>query len=194
MTIGILAVQGSVAEHRRALLGLDNVQVREVRYPADLDGLAGLIMPGGESTAMTRLLRFAGLWQPLRDKIAGGLPVWGTCAGMILLAKEIEGEQPHLSLMDITVQRNAYGRQLDSFTTTAIIPAINSEPLPLVFIRAPVITRLGEGVEILLEVKGNIVAARQNNMVVTSFHPELTTSQDFHRWFAAICQSGRHGH
>ncbi|HIU47864.1 MAG TPA: pyridoxal 5'-phosphate synthase glutaminase subunit PdxT [Candidatus Avimonoglobus intestinipullorum] len=182
--IGVLALQGAVSEHIERLESLGNVNPCIVKYREDLEGLDGLIIPGGESTAIGLLLKNYGLTQPIRDKIQDGLAVWGTCAGMILLAKELSGgEPPHLQVMDICVRRNAYGRQLESFTTTVNLPEVSPSPIPLVFIRAPYVERAGADVEILLKVDGNIVACRQGRLLATSFHPELTTDNSFHAYF-----------
>jgi len=185
-TIGVLALQGSVAEHMGHLAGLAHVLPWEVRRPADLDAVDGLILPGGESTTLSRLLKTFGLFEPLRQKIQEGLPVWGTCAGMILLAREIDGEPTHLGVMDIKVRRNAFGRQVDSFCQIAHIPAIAPEPTELVFIRAPWIEQAGPAVEVLHALEGKIVAARQKNLLATAFHPELTGRSDWHCYFADL--------
>jgi 5'-phosphate synthase pdxT subunit len=179
-----LALQGSVSEHLAALRAVGAVG-RPVRNAADLAGVDRLILPGGESTTMAGLLAENGLGAAIVARIRGGLPVWGTCAGMILLARRIEGQEQGgaLGLMDITVRRNAYGRQIDSFTTAAVIPEIGGSSLTLVFIRAPYITETGAGVRVLLELNGHIVAARQENVLATSFHPELTADTACHRYF-----------
>lgn len=184
--VGILALQGSVQEHRKALEAVGSVEVLEVKTPAALAQADGLILPGGESTTIAKLLRGFGLFGPLRERILMGMPVWGTCAGMILLAKEIVGEPAHLDVMDVTVRRNAYGRQIDSFSCVKTIPVFSQEPIPLVFIRAPWIERAGEGVQVLCRVGGKIVAARQENMLATSFHPELTGNLCVHRTFVEM--------
>ena len=187
MKIGILSLQGGIKEHKDHLSALD-IDSIEVKTVNDLDNISGLILPGGESTSMGKILEETKLLNPLRTKILSGLPTWGTCAGMILLAKEIENEtKTHLSLMDIKVRRNAYGRQINSFNTKDIISKISTEEIPLVFIRAPFIVSAGKNIEIIHKVNQNIVAARQNNMLVTSFHPELTENLEFHRYFISIC-------
>lgn len=168
------------------LAGLANVLPKEVRRAADLDVIDGLILPGGESTTLARLLKTFDLLEPLRAKIQAGLPVWGTCAGLILLAREIEGEPAHLGVMDIKVQRNAFGRQVDSFRQIAHIPTISDKPTELVFIRAPWIEWAGPDVEILHTVAGKIVAARQGHLLATAFHPELTDDSAWHRSFADL--------
>jgi pyridoxal 5'-phosphate synthase pdxT subunit len=173
MKIGVLALQGDFAEHINAL-GRAGVSSAEIRKKEDLDdSFDGLILPGGESTVIGRLLREMALFDPIREMIAGGLPVFGTCAGMILLADIIENE-PRSSLggMDITVRRNAYGRQLGSFKTTGVFAGIGE--IPMTFIRAPYIASAGDGVTLLAAVNGHPVAAESGNTLVTSFHPELT--------------------
>lgn len=187
MKIGILSLQGGVAEHMHHIKSL-NQQPVEVKKEEDLEVLAGIILPGGESTTIGKLLRDTKLLEPLREKILKGLPVWGTCAGMILLAKSIENwKDTYLQVMNISVKRNSYGRQSDSFEAEELVEKVSTNKIPLVFIRAPFITKLGEGVESIYELKGNIVAARENNMLVTSFHPELTDNLDFHRYFLSMC-------
>lgn len=182
--IGVLALQGAVQEHLDALNQLPNVVGRPVKTAEDIGRADGLILPGGESTAMGKLLDRSGLLMPLGQKIALGLPVWGTCAGMILLAKKIEGQETaYLAAMDATVRRNAYGGQLDSFRTQIRLP-LSARPVPLVFIRAPYITAAADTVRVLAKVDGKIVAAEQNHILVTSFHPELTDDLSFHRYFA----------
>lgn len=184
--IGVLDLQGGVAEHLDHLqrLGLPILRIKE---PGDLAGLAGLILPGGESTCLARLMRIFGLDQAIRREFDRGLKLWGTCAGTILLAKRVLGESPHLGLIDIDVQRNAYGSQLDSFRSEALVPEVATVPVPLTFIRAPQITRVGADVRVLLR-KGDVVAAAETAQVlVTTFHPELTESLAFHRYFARKC-------
>lgn len=183
MKIGILALQGAFIEHKHALskLGIESFEIRQkrdIQQPFD-----GLILPGGESTVIGKLLHKLDLFEPLKAKIEDGLPVFGTCAGLILLAKNIEGEKAHLGVMDITVRRNAYGRQYDSFSLSANVPLVSEEPVPLVFIRAPWIESVGSNTDILLELDGHIVAARQGNMLVTAFHPELTDNTAFLKYF-----------
>ena len=182
--IGILSYQGTVAEHKKALSRLDNVEPVEVKTIDALNSVDALIIPGGESTTISKLLNIFGLMEPLRKRIEDGMPVWGTCAGLILLAKEIEGEDAHLKVMDICVERNAFGRQLDSFSTEAVVSQVDDAPIPLVFIRAPLIKSVGKDVSVLCEINGNIVAAKQNNMLATSFHPEFTDDLRVHKYFA----------
>lgn len=184
LTIGVLALQGAVKEHLDALSGLSNVKAILVKTPEEIKTIDGLILPGGESSAMGNLLTDFELLEPLKLQIANGLPTWGTCAGMILLAKKIENQtKTYFGCMDIEVKRNAYGSQLDSFQTEVSLPEIAAAPIPLVFIRAPYITGIHNDVENILTLNGKIVAARQNNMLATSFHPELTKNLSFHRYF-----------
>ncbi|MBB6625651.1 pyridoxal 5'-phosphate synthase glutaminase subunit PdxT [Clostridium gasigenes] len=181
--IGVLALQGSIDEHINHISSLGHIPVK-VRTSNDLDNLDRLIIPGGESTTIGNILRSTGLLYSLKDKISKGLKVWGTCAGMILLAKEIENETiSHLSLMDIKVKRNAYGNQLDSFITYTKINEVSPNNLELVFIRAPYISEISDKVTILCKIDENIVAAKENNMLVTSFHPELTPDTTFLKYF-----------
>jgi len=189
MRIGVLALQGDFVEHAHILrsMGIDAVEVRKPEQLADLDGL---IIPGGESTTFGKLAAEFGLIEPLRAFCASGKPVWGTCAGMIFLAKDVGRKQPVLGLMDVKVKRNAFGRQVDSFEQDLDIPALNStkngqpHPFHAVFIRAPLLESVGKGVEVLAKLDdGTIVAARQGNLLVTSFHPELTQDTRFHRYF-----------
>ena len=182
--VGVLAIQGAVAEHLELLNQIPDVCAQEVKYLDELNEIDGLIIPGGESTAIGRLFRDFNLLQPLKERILNGMPVWGTCAGMILLAKSLENDPTvHLGVMDITVERNAYGRQLGSFTTEVEIEKISSNKIPLVFIRAPYVTQVKSDVDILLEVNDHIVACQQKQMLATSFHPELTKDTSFHRYF-----------
>lgn len=183
--IGVLALQGSVAEHFRSLSGIEGINPCEVKSASDLEKVSGLILPGGESTTMGKLLKDFSLVEPIIKRAKEGMPVWGTCAGMILLAREIVGEDyVHLGLMDISVRRNAYGGQLDSFNLSMSIPQVDNEDIPLVFIRAPWVESAGKEATVLARVEGRIVAVRQGNMLATSFHPELTNNLAFHRYFA----------
>lgn len=187
MKIGVLSLQGDVIEHINHITKLGHVGI-EVKKLEDMSGINGIILPGGESTTIGKLLRETKMIIPLRDKILSGLPVWGTCAGMILLAKSIEGEADgHLKIMDIKVKRNAYGSQINSFKRNVIIDEISSDPLPLVFIRGPVITEVASNVKIICRVDDKIVAAKQNNMFVTAFHPELTDNLEVHKYFINMC-------
>jgi len=200
--IGVLALQGSFIEHIAVLARL-GVEPPAVKLPKDLVGLDGLIIPGGESTTIGKLATTYKLIEELKRFGEDGLPIWGTCAGMILLAKEIEGaNQPHLDLMDITVERNAFGRQVESFVTDLAIPVLDSVSSERekgrifrgVFIRAPSIKRVGEGVEVLVALdEGVIVAARQGSLLATAFHPELTEDTRFHRYFLKMVESGHKG-
>jgi 5'-phosphate synthase pdxT subunit len=181
MTIAVLALQGAFLEHEQVLKSL-HVDYFEIRQASDLNQrFDGLILPGGESTVMGKLLHELNLYLPIKKKIEEGLPVFGTCAGLILLAKEIEASSPHLGTMDITVRRNAYGRQLGSFQTHADFKGVGE--IPMIFIRAPYITKVEKDVEILSQVDGHIVAARQKNQLVTAFHPELSNDFMIHRYF-----------
>jgi 5'-phosphate synthase pdxT subunit len=159
-----------------------------VRLPRDLDDVAGLILPGGESTTMRQLIERWGLRQPILDLASSGAPLFGTCAGMIVLAREIAGgEPPIMALLDVTVERNAFGRQLDSFETDLAVPVLGDQPVHGVFIRAPIIERTGPDVDILAKLDdGRIVAVRERNIVATAFHPELAGETRFHRLIAAM--------
>lgn len=187
MKIGVLALQGDFAEHLRMLdaIGVEGV---EVRLPAHLDGLSGLCLPGGESTAMRHLIDRWGLRQPLLEFAATGAPLFGTCAGMIVLSKEIaDGDEPVLPVLDVTVRRNAFGRQLDSFEGELTVPIVGDQPVHAVFIRAPVIERVGPGVDVLARLEdGRIVAVREKNVIATAFHPELAGETRFHRLMATM--------
>jgi len=187
--IGILALQGDVREHRDALREVGAEPV-EVRLPRDLVGLDGLILPGGESTTMRHLIDRYGLREPIIALAGGGAPIYGTCAGMILLADRIaDGDEPVLRLLDITVQRNAYGRQLDSFEAEVAMPALGDEPIHGVFIRAPLVSELGPGVEVLAnDPNGRPIAVRQGRVLATAFHPELTGDRRVHRLFLELIE------
>ena len=193
MRIGILALQGAFIEHQRMLEGL-GVETRQVRLSQHLDGLDGLIMPGGESTTIAKLAIDFGLFSDLQT-YAATHPVWGTCAGAILLAKDDQSHPPRLGLMDIQIIRNAFGRQVDSFQADLRIPALShlngSKPtFPAVFIRAPIIKSAGKNVKILAQLGfDKIVAARQDNLLATVFHPELTNDNRFHRYFLEMIPS-----
>lgn len=182
--VGVLDLQGSVAEHMKILEKIENVEPVRVKYKEDLDNIQGIILPGGESTTLGKLLKDFNIYDTLKEKIEKGLPVWGTCAGMILLAKDIQGqEESYFKVIDIKVKRNAYGSQLNSFSIEEILEDIDKEPIELVFIRAPYITTVGSNVTILKKVRKNIVAAKEKNVLVTSFHPELTEDTRFHKYF-----------
>ena len=187
MRIGVLALQGAFREHLETLhaIGVEGVRVRE---PADLADVSGLILPGGESTTMRQLIERWGLHDPIMDMAERGAPIFGTCAGMIVLAAEIAGgEAPILPLLDVTVERNAFGRQLDSFEADLDVPVLGSTPVHGVFIRAPIIERTGPEVDVLARLDdGRIVAVRQRNIIATAFHPELAGETRFHRLVATM--------
>ena len=190
--MGVLALQGAFREHGQALrdVGLEPV---EVRRPSDLEGLRGLVIPGGESTTMSKLMAAYGLEQPIRELHEKGAPVFGTCAGMILIAREaVDGlpDQRTLGLIDITVRRNAFGRQVASFEADLRLSG-DPDPLPGVFIRAPWIESAGAGVDVLASHAGHGVAARQGRVLVTAFHPELTADRRLHRQFASMVASSQ---
>jgi 5'-phosphate synthase pdxT subunit len=192
MKIGVLAVQGAFAEHIAALNKLDTEAVT-VRLPGELNGVAGLIIPGGESTTISRLMSAYDLVKEITRLSAEGMPIFGTCAGMILMARQISGNSTRsLGLMDITVKRNAFGRQVDSFETELEIPVLGRKPFPGVFIRAPKIEECAGDVEVLGRLAdGTIVAARQGKLIATAFHPELTQDLRFHRYFLDIINRDR---
>ena len=190
MKIGVLALQGSFAEHQ-TLLRRIGADVSQVRLPAQLDGLDGLIIPGGESTTIGKLAVTFGLMEPLR-RFAVSHPVWGTCAGAIFLSRDARRHQPLLGAMDITIERNAFGRQVDSFEADLSIPVLADpeRPFHAIFIRAPLIESTGKGVKVLTRLsdgkRSQIVAAQQGNLLATSFHPELTNDDRFHRYFLSL--------
>ena len=214
MRIGVLSLQGAFQEHLQALADLSDlspfgalrtgslgrrlrVEAVAVRLPRQLRELAGLIIPGGESTTIGKLATLYNLLPAIEDMARNGLPIWGTCAGLILLAREIVGyqEQPRLRLLDVTVRRNAFGRQVDSFQTLLSLPVLDevatpaehSRPFPAVFIRAPVIEKVGAGVTVLATLAdGSVVAVQQGQLLATSFHPELTSDRRFHRYFLSL--------
>lgn len=190
MVIGVLAMQGAYKEHINILQDLD-VSPVEIRNKNDLQNIDGIIIPGGESTTMGKLIRTLDIYNDLKEKIESGMPVWGTCAGMILLAKSIcNDDTVHLGTMDIEVKRNAYGRQLGSFNTKSKVKDIG-EDIKMVFIRAPYIENIDDNVEVLSIVDNNIVAAKENNMLVTSFHPELTSDYRVHKYFLKMVENNR---
>lgn len=190
MKIGVLGLQGAFREHVNSLYRL-GVETVCVRYPSQLDDLWGLIIPGGESTVIGKLMAKCHLIEEVRKKAANGLPIWGTCAGLILLAREIEGSiQPVLRLMDIRVRRNAFGRQKHSFVSELQVKGLpGKESFPGVFIRAPEIISTGSGVEILSMYEDRIVSCSQGPLLVTSFHPELTGDLGFHKLFLSMADS-----
>ena len=194
-TIGVLALQGDFSEHE-AVLGRLGVNTKQVRSPDDLRGLDGLIIPGGESTTFCRLMADFNLFEPLRAFVKTGAPVWGTCAGMIVLARHASDlDFPTLEALDIKILRNAYGRQVDSFEADLQVPALGAEPFHAVFIRAPVVAGTGPGVEVLATVRHEPgqrvapVALRQGHLMATSFHPELTNDPRFHSYFVDLVRS-----
>lgn len=191
--IGVLAMQGDFREHidRLRALELEGLEAIEVRTAEQLAACDGLIIPGGESTTIARLLLAFELMEPLRARIAAGLPVWGTCAGAIMLAKDVPAlDRPPIGAMDITVQRNAFGRQVDSFEADLDVAGIEGGPLHAVFIRAPVIERAGPAVEALATLPdGRIVACREGALLATSFHPELTNDSRFHELFVRMVRA-----
>ena len=187
MKIGVLAVQGAFAEHM-TILGAIGVEGVEVRLPSELEDLSGLILPGGESTAQRRLIDRWGLREPILELARSGAPIFGTCAGMILLSRDIaDGDESVFPLLDVDVRRNAFGRQLDSFETDLQVPVLGDQPVHAVFIRAPVIERVGPGVDVLARLgDGRVVAIRERNVVATAFHPELAGETRFHRLVATM--------
>jgi len=189
LNIGVLALQGDFAEHA-AVLHQIGARPIEVRKPEQLADLHGLIMPGGESTAISTVAPASGLYEPLREFVAHK-PTWGTCAGAILLAKRITGQAAHFGVMDITVTRNAFGRQVDSFSADLLIEGFDA-PLRAVFIRAPIIESVGAGVRVLARLPdGRIVAAQQGHLLATAFHPELTADTRLHTYFLDMCYQQR---
>jgi 5'-phosphate synthase pdxT subunit len=181
--IGVLAVQGDVEEHLRAL-ERSGARALPVKTQADLDAVAGLVVPGGESTTVILLLERFGLIEPIVERVRAGMPFWGTCMGMIVAAHDVAGiDQKTLDLLDITVRRNAFGRQIASAEVSLSIPALGTKPFPAIFIRAPWIERAGPGVEVLASHDGHGVFVRQGNVIGTSFHPELTGDHRVHEYF-----------
>lgn len=184
--VGILSVQGAVEPHRKALEAC-GVEVRLVRLPEELREVDALVLPGGESTTMGLLISRFGLLEPIREHAAAGKPILGTCAGMILLAKEIvDSSQPRLGLMDIRVRRNSFGRQVDSFESPLQIPVLGEPPFQGVFIRAPHIEAAAPNVEVLARFEGRIVLAQEGNLLASSFHPELTEDLRIHRYLLGL--------
>jgi 5'-phosphate synthase pdxT subunit len=185
--IGVLALQGAFREHIDMLRQL-GVESAGVRLPHDLQGVSGLIIPGGESTTMRKLIDRWGLREPILDLARQGAPIFGTCAGMIVLAKDIaDGDEPVLALLDVSVRRNAFGRQLDSFESDIDVPMLGDAPVHGVFIRAPIVERVGTDVDVLARLDdGRPVAVRQRNVIATAFHPELAGETRFHRLVATM--------
>lgn len=192
LVIGVLALQGDFAEHAAILRRL-GAEPREVRLPRDLDGLDGLIIPGGESTTITRLMGIYELLEPLRDRVRDGLPTWGTCAGAIVLAREAIGlDRPNIGLMDMVVRRNAFGRQVDSFEADLPVKPLGEAPYHAIFIRAPTIEGVGPNVDVIACLDdGTAVAAREGTMVASSFHPELTDDTRFHEYFLDLVRQAK---
>jgi len=194
--IGILAFQGDFREHARAVERL-GAESRLVRLPRDLEGVDALILPGGESTVMGKLMIAYDVVEPLRSLLAEGMPAWGTCAGMILLSRATDNAlagQPLLASINMRTRRNAFGAQRESFETMLTIPAIGPEPYHMVFIRGPVVEEVGEGVEVLARIDApepNIVAVRQNRLLATAFHPEVTGDLRFHEYFLGMVRDAR---
>lgn len=187
MTVGVLALQGSVSEHAKLIRSVNKkIDVVEVRTIDELATVDGLIIPGGESTTLRILVDNANLYTPIKARVEAGMPVWGTCAGLILLANNIEGERPYFGLLDTTVKRNAYGRQIDSFVTEGDFADMY---INMVFIRAPKITKVGEDVDVLSELDGAPVAVRQGNVLATAFHPEMTKDNRVHRYFCNMIEN-----
>lgn len=194
--IGILAFQGDFREHAQAVERL-GAESRLVRLPRDLEGVDALILPGGESTVMGKLMMAYDVVEPLRKLLAQGIPAWGTCAGMILLSQATDNAlagQPLLASINMRTRRNAFGAQRESFETTLTIPAIGPEPYHAVFIRGPIVEEVGEGVEVLARIDApepNIVAVRQNRLLATAFHPEVTGDLRFHEYFLGMVRAAR---
>jgi pyridoxal 5'-phosphate synthase pdxT subunit len=196
MIIGVLALQGDVREHLRALAECD-VLARPVRRAEELDSVDALVIPGGESTTMSKLAVDFGVLEPLRKRVAGGMPVYGSCAGMIMLAREVldgRPDQQTLAGIDMAVRRNAFGRQVDSFEAGVSIDGVDGGPFHAVFIRAPWVESVGDGVEVVGRVTdgpvaGRIVAVRQGNLLATAFHPELTGDLRVHRLFVELARA-----
>jgi 5'-phosphate synthase pdxT subunit len=192
--IGVLALQGDFAEHIGIFQRL-GIAAREVRHPQELADLDGLVVPGGESTTVARLISEFALLEPLRERAQNGFPLWGTCAGMIVLAQRVsELAWPTLDALAIAVRRNAFGRQVDSFETDLAVPALGQQPFHAVFIRAPIVEEVGDGVEVLATLdNGKAVAVRQANALATAFHPELTEDDRFHRYFVDMVRAHKDG-
>ena len=189
--VGVLALQGDVVEHVRALEA-SGTRAREVKTERDLAAVDALIIPGGESTTVIKLLNRFGLVAPIKGRVRAGMPLWGTCMGMIVAAHDVAGlDQETLDLIDITVRRNAFGRQIASAEVALTIPVLGGAPFPAIFIRAPWIERAGPGVDVLATHEGHGVFVREGNVMATSFHPELTTDARVHAYFAWLVASAR---
>jgi len=185
--VGVLALQGDCSEHAEVLQRI-GVQVVPVRTPEALEGLRGLVLPGGESTTLGALMTRCGLHEAIRERVREGMALFGTCAGLILMARRASGgEVPLLGLLDVAVERNAYGRQRESFEDDLCCPAVESNPFRVAFIRAPVITWVGAGVEVLARHEGLPVLVRQGRLLGTTFHPEITGYTGVHRYFCELC-------
>ena len=194
LTVGVIAVQGAFAAHRKMLESL-GAAVVEVRTPEQLHRLDAVVLPGGESTTISKMLVFNGLEEPLRAALAGGLPAFGTCAGMIVLAREVldgRPDQRSFGVIDIVVRRNAFGRQVDSFETLLAVDGLDGPPFPAVFIRAPIVVEVGEGVEVLARVDGAPVLCRQGSVLVAAFHPELSDDPRLHLLMLAAARVAAH--
>jgi 5'-phosphate synthase pdxT subunit len=200
--IGVLALQGDVIEHIDAMqraastsLSTGSAEAIAVKNVADLDRVDGLIIPGGESTTVMKLIERFKLGEPIVRRTKGGMPLWGTCMGMIVVARDVvELQQPTLDLIDIAVRRNAFGRQNDSAEVEVAIPALGDRPFPAIFIRAPWIERTGPNVQLLAEREGHGVMVRENNVLGTSFHPELSADERVHRYFLDMVRDARAKH
>lgn len=191
--VGVLALQGAFREHAQAMAAL-GAPTREVRQRKDLAGLEAMIIPGGESTTIGKLMVELDIMEPLRDALRSGMPVFGTCAGLILLSKDIENsDQQRLGVLDVRVRRNAFGRQIDSFEADLPVLGLDPEPFPAVFIRAPIVLGIGPTVQpmahVLMDGKERPVAVRQNSILAASFHPELTPDLRIHRYFLKMCHN-----
>ena len=193
--IGVLALQGDFLEHKKILVEI-GADVKEVRLPEHLNDVEGLIIPGGESTTIVQLIDIYKLRKPLKELTAQGLPIWGTCAGMIVMSNKLTDEYPKpLKLMNITVSRNAFGRQLDSFETTLTISELDNRKYHAVFIRAPSVCEMGENVQVIAKLEdGTPVAVKEDNTIATSFHPELTNDNRMHQYFLKIVEDQKFKH
>lgn len=191
MKIGVLALQGAFREHHR-MFGELGAQTVLVKLKSHLAALDGLVVPGGESTSIGRLLREYSLIAPIREMAASGMPVFGTCAGMIVMANKISGgEEPHLALMDMEVNRNSFGRQRESFETNLDVPALGPNPFPAVFIRAPHVASVGSDVQVLATYQDRMVAVQQGRHLALSFHPELTDDNRWHAYFLGLVKEAK---
>ena len=185
--IGVLALQGDFYEHIAILEKLDN-KASLIKKPEELESLDGLIIPGGESTTICKLIRNYGFEEKIKQAVSKGMGLWGTCAGMITIAKKLKDDYPKpIGIMDITVERNFYGRQIDSFEEKVVIKGIDDKKFNAIFIRAPIIREVGKNVEVLSILNNEIIAARQDKIFVTSFHPELTEDSRVHKYFLSMC-------